>query len=248
MSTPPPTMIALRGVSKLYSLRADKQFLLRDIAMRLAGRKPRTMTFWALRDVTLDIRRGESVAVVGRNGAGKSTLLSVIAGTVYPTSGDVITHGRVSALLELGVGFNPDLTGRENVFLNAALLGMEEDDIRARFPDILAFSELEQFIDTPISKYSSGMIMRLGFSVAIHIEPEIMIIDEILSVGDAAFQTKCMTRMQALKERGTTFLVVSHAIGEIQRFCNRGILLDHGSVAADGPVADVIARYRAVTG
>ena len=127
MSTPPPTMIALRGVSKLYSLRADKQFLLRDIAMRLAGRKPRTMTFWALRDVTLDIRRGESVAVVGRNGAGKSTLLSVIAGTVYPTSGDVITHGRVSALLELGVGFNPDLTGRENVFLNAALLGMEED-------------------------------------------------------------------------------------------------------------------------
>lgn len=247
MSAPGDPIVDVKGVSKRYSLRADKSFLLRDIGMHLLGRKPATHTFWALRDVSLCVPPGDSVAIVGRNGAGKSTLLGMIAGTIFPTEGSVRTRGRVSALLELGVGFNPDLTGHENVFLNAALLGMSERDIEARYDSIVDFSELHQFIDSPISKYSSGMIMRLGFAVAIHIEPEIMIIDEILAVGDQAFQQKCLARMDALKASGTSFMVVTHSLEHVRRICNRGVWLDHGVVAADGPLDEVLEKYRQST-
>lgn len=237
-------VIDLQGIGKRFSLRAGKAFLLRDTVMRLAGHKPDAKPFWALRDVSLDVKRGDSMAVIGRNGSGKSTLLGIIAGTIFPTEGRVQTRGRVSAMLELGVGFHPDLTGRENVYLNAALLGMSERDIRARFDAIVAFSEIEQFIDTPISKYSSGMVMRLGFAVAVNVDPEIMIIDEIFAVGDQSFQQKCTQRMEALRSRGTTFLVVSHSLTNVQWFCNRALWLDHGRVAASGPVEDVIAAYQ----
>ncbi len=238
------TVIQLENVSKRYQLRTGKAFLLRDTVGRLLGRPPAQQPFWALRDVTMDVQRGDSVAIIGRNGAGKSTLLGMVAGTVYPTTGRVRTNGRISALLELGVGFHPDLTGRENVFLNAALLGMPEREIRARFDAIVAFSEIEQFIDTPISKYSSGMILRLGFAVAVHIDPQIMILDEIFAVGDQSFQQKCNKRMEELKAQGTTFLVVSHSLSNVQWFCNRAVWIDHGRVAASGSMEAVVAAYQ----
>lgn len=236
-------MIRLDNVSKLYSLRVNKPFLLRDLAGRLVGRKPSTTDFWALRNVSLEVPRGDAVGVIGRNGAGKSTLLSIIAGTVYPTEGAVVTEGRVCALLELGVGFHPDLTGRENIFLNATLLGLTEAEVRDRFDAIVAFSEIEQFIDMPVGKYSSGMVMRLGFSVAIHIDPEVLIIDELLSVGDANFRKKCLERISALKARGCTFLLVSHSVDDIRFLCQRAVWIHQGEVRAAGLVDDVVAEY-----
>jgi lipopolysaccharide transport system ATP-binding protein len=174
-------VINLTNIGKCYSLRTDKAFLLRDFLLGLVGRSPKKYDFWALRGVSLSVGKGEALAVIGRNGAGKSTLLGLIAGTIYPTEGTVKTSGRICALLELGAGFHPDLTGRENIYLNAALLGLTEDQVKDKFDRIVEFAELWQFIDQPISKYSSGMSMRLGFSVAIHIEPEILIIDEAIS-------------------------------------------------------------------
>ena len=236
-------IIKLENVGKHYNIRKDKSFLLRDLIRTVVGLKPTTLSFWALRNVDLEVNEGESVGIIGRNGAGKSTLLSIMTGTVYPTEGTVSTEGRISALLELGVGFNPDLTGRENVFLNAALLGMSEDQIAERFDSILDFSELEKFIDTPISKYSSGMVVRLGFSAAIHIEPEILIIDEVLAVGDQNFQEKCLKRIGELKARGTTFLMVSHSMESLQLLCDRAIWLDDGQVKANGDINGVIESY-----
>lgn len=241
-------MIELEAASKQYSLRRDKAFLLRDLMMRAVGRRPGTNEFWALRNVSLKVNRGDSMAIIGRNGAGKSTLLGMVAGTIYPTEGRVRTSGRISALLELGVGFHPDLTGRENVFLNAALLGMSEAEIHKRFDAIVDFSEIEAFIDTPIGKYSSGMLMRLGFSVAVHVDPEVMIIDEIFAVGDQSFQTKCRQRMEELRAGGTTFLVVSHSLDSVKWFCNRAIWLDRGLLMAEGSVADVAGAYQRALG
>lgn len=236
-------MIRLEKVSKLYSLRVHKPFLLRDLAGRMVGRRPSTTDFWALRDVSLDVPRGEALGVIGRNGAGKSTLLGIIAGTIYPTEGLVTTEGRVCALLELGVGFHPDLTGRENIFLNAALLGLTEAEVNARLDTIIEFSEIGQFIDMPVGKYSSGMVMRLGFSVAIHIDPEVLIIDEMLTVGDASFRKKCLERISALKARGCTFLLVSHNIEDIRFLCQRAVWIEQGQVRAAGLVDDVVAQY-----
>jgi len=236
-------VIRLDNVSKRYNLRANKPFLLRDLGMRLVGKRPTTLDFWALRDVSLEVKPGEAVGVVGRNGAGKSTLLGIIAGTIFPNSGNVATEGRVCALLELGVGFNPDLTGRENVYLNAALLGLSEDEVNERYDDILKFAELEDFIDMPVCKYSSGMTMRLGFSVAIHIEPEVFIVDEMLTVGDQSFQKKCLERITQLKESGTTFLLVSHNHTNIKFLCSEVVWLDKGEVRATGSAEDVLGAY-----
>lgn len=238
-------MIRLENIGKCYSLRTDKAFLLRDCLLGLVGKRPRMHEFWALRGVSLHVRKGDALAVIGRNGAGKSTLLGVIAKTIYPTEGRVTTEGRVCALLELGAGFHPDLTGRENIHLNASLLGLGEDEVEAKFKDIVDFAELWQFIDLPIGKYSSGMSMRLGFSVAVHIEPEILIIDEVLAVGDQRFQHKCLERLQLLKARGTTFLLVSHSPDSIRFLCQRAVWIDHGTVQAEGAVEDVLARYAA---
>lgn len=237
------TVIALSEVGKSYVLRHTKPFLLRNLAWRLAGRRMTHEVFWAVRNVSFRVRRGESVGIIGHNGAGKSTLLSMIAGTVYPTRGNVFTAGRVCALLELGAGFHPDLTGRENVFLNASLLGLSRDEAESRFDWIVAFSELGAFIDMPLRTYSSGMYMRLGFSVAIFAEPEILIVDEIFAVGDVDFQKKCLERVLELKSGGTTLLMVTHNLPGVLDLCERAIWVERGLVNRDGPAAEVVGAY-----
>ncbi len=202
-----------------------------------------TQTIWALRDISFDVHAGEVIGIVGHNGAGKSTLLKILSRITEPTEGFAEVHGRVGALLEIGTGFHPELTGRENVYLNAAILGMRREEIDRKFDEIVAFAEVEKFIDTPVKHYSSGMGVRLGFAVAAHVDPEILIVDEVLSVGDAAFQRKCLGKMSSVTETGRTVLFVSHNMDAVQRLCTRCIMLDKGQVVADGDTQDVISQY-----
>lgn len=202
-------------------------------------------TIWALHDVTLDIKRGEVVGIIGRNGAGKSTLLKILSRITEPTSGFAETYGRVGSLLEVGTGFHPELTGRENIFLNGAILGMKRVEIARKFDDIVAFAEVERFIDTAVKHYSSGMYMRLAFAVAAHLEPEILLVDEVLAVGDSRFQRKCLNKMQSVGQEGRTVLFVSHNMPAVTRLCERVILLDGGSVVHDGPARGVVGLYMA---
>ena len=190
-------------------------------------------TFWAVKDVSFDIRRGEVVGIIGRNGAGKSTLLKILSRITEPTVGQVSLYGRVGSLLEVGTGFHPELTGRENIQLNAAILGMKREELAAKFDEIVAFAEVEKFIDTAVKHYSSGMYLRLAFSVAAHLEPEILIVDEVLAVGDAAFQKKCLGKMEGVAKEGRTVLFVSHNMQAVTRLCERVILLDNGGVVGD---------------
>jgi lipopolysaccharide transport system ATP-binding protein len=199
--------------------------------------------FWALREVSMEVRRGEAVGIIGRNGAGKSTLLKVISLIVRPTTGRLRIYGRVSSLLELGVGFHAELSGRENVFLSGAILGMRRREIARRLDTIVAFAQVEQFLDTRVKWYSSGMLARLAFAVASHLETEILIVDETLSVGDQEFQARCAERMRSLAEGGRTVLFVSHNLTTLSSLCQRGILLERGRLIADGPIADVVAAY-----
>jgi lipopolysaccharide transport system ATP-binding protein len=199
--------------------------------------------FWALRDFCLDVRHGEIVGVIGRNGAGKSTLLKILSRITEPSAGYADICGRVGSLLEVGTGFHPELTGRENIFLNGAILGMKRDDIRRRFDDIVEFAEIERFLDTPVKHYSSGMYMRLAFAVAAHLEPEVLIVDEVLAVGDTAFQKKCLNKMQDVRHQGRTVLFVSHNMSAVSRLCSRVVLLEHGEVRDDGSPQAVIAKY-----
>ncbi|HEV2844589.1 MAG TPA: ABC transporter ATP-binding protein [Thermoanaerobaculia bacterium] len=206
----------------------------------------RTETFWALRDVSFEIGRGDVVGIVGANGAGKSTLLKILARITEPTTGKAEVHGRVGSLLEVGTGFHSELTGRENVFLSGAILGMRRAEIARKFDEIVAFAEVERFIDTPVKHYSSGMGLRLAFAVAAHLEPEILIVDEVLAVGDARFQKKCLGKMQEASSReGRTVLFVSHNMSAVQRLCNRCLLLEGGALVHAGPTAEVVARYLA---
>jgi lipopolysaccharide transport system ATP-binding protein len=198
---------------------------------------------WALRDVAFEVRRGDVVGVIGRNGAGKSTLLKVLSQITEPTTGEVEIRGRVGSLLEVGAGFHPELTGRENVFLNGAVLGMKRAEIVRKFDEIIAFAEVEQFIDTPVKRYSSGMYMRLAFAVAAHLEPEILIVDEVLAVGDAEFQKKCLGKMGQVARGGRTVLFVSHNMHAIKALCNRGLVLHQGQVVLDGTAAEGVAKY-----
>lgn len=209
---------------------------------------PTTETFWALDDVSFDVQQGERIGIIGRNGAGKSTLLKIISRITSPTRGSIHIAGRVSSLLEVGTGFHPELTGRENIFLNGAVLGMSHGDIRQRFDEIVQFAEVERFLDTPVKHYSSGMYMRLAFSVAAHLEPDILIIDEVLAVGDAAFQKKCLGKMKDVEGSGRTVLFVSHNMGAISEFCSRAILLEQGRVKADGAPSEIIPLYSGVDG
>jgi homopolymeric O-antigen transport system ATP-binding protein len=200
-------------------------------------------TIWALKDVSFDIKSGETVGIIGANGAGKSTLLKVLSRITQPTSGRAVVNGRVSSLLEVGTGFHPDLTGRENVYLNGAILGMTRSEIDKKFDDIVEFSDVGKFIDTPVKRYSSGMGLRLAFSVAAHLEPEIMMVDEVLAVGDLRFQKKCLTKMGEVAQAGRTVLYVAHNMPAISRLCERAILMGQGRVVHDGPVHEVISTY-----
>lgn len=221
---------------------------LRSLTGRLAGRAPAAAddddaTLWALNGVSFDVQNGESVGIIGRNGAGKSTLLKILTRITDPSRGRAEIYGRVGSLLEVGTGFHPELTGRENVFLNGAILGMRRTEMLRKFDEIVAFAELERFIDTPVKFYSSGMYVRLAFAVAAHIEPEILIVDEVLAVGDVRFQKRCLNKMQDVGSQGRTVLFVSHNMSAITRLCPRCILLDQGKAVADGPSTEVAGLY-----
>src|ERR1035441_3462969 len=215
-----------------------------ETTARRDGRAPSAEDFWALKDVSFEVKRGEVVGIIGRNGAGKSTLLKILSRITEPTSGRVHLKGRVASLLEVGTGFHPELTGRENVFLNGAILGMSRAEIRQKFDEIVAFAEVEKFLDTPVKRYSSGRYVRLAFAVAAHLEPEILIVDEVLAVGDAQFQKKCLGKMKAAsRSEGRTVLFVSHNMGAIQSLCSRAVLLSLGRITFEGKVQDAVSYY-----
>lgn len=233
--------IEVSCLSKCYKIYDSPRDRLKEIVS--LGNKKFSRDFWALRDASFSIARGETVGVIGRNGSGKSTLLQMICGTVSPTSGSVSTRGRIAGLLELGAGFNPEFTGRENVLLNAAILGFPQGAMKERMATVLEFSELGEFLDQPVKTYSSGMYARLAFSVAIHVDPEILVVDEALAVGDSRFVAKCMRRIKDIQKKGATILFVSHDVGSVRTLCDRAIWIDAGKVVDDGDVFPVTGRY-----
>ncbi len=245
--------VSVRGLSKSYTIAHNAEnhstaaeALMHRLKNPLA--KPETETFWALKDVEFDIQKGDVVGIIGRNGAGKSTLLKILSRITEPTTGQIDLYGRVGSLLEVGTGFHPELTGRENVYLNGAILGMKKSEIARQFDAIVDFSGTEQFLDTPVKRYSSGMYVRLAFAVAAHLEPEILIVDEVLAVGDAAFQKKCLGKMEEVsREQGRTVLFVSHNMGVVSQLCTTALLMEDGVVAMTGTPADVIANYLSVS-
>ena len=236
--------IEVRGVSKRFRLDHGRYTSLKERVIHF-GRLP-SEDFWALdeRGIDLAVEAGTTVGILGHNGSGKSTLLKTIAGILRPTTGEIVTRGRVAALLELGAGFHPDMTGRENVFLNASILGLTNRQTAALFDEIVAFSGLERFIDMPVRHYSSGMYVRLGFAVAVNVDPDILLIDEVLSVGDEAFQRKCLNRVERFQEEGRTILFVTHAPETVRRICDRAVVLDHGRVVADAVPREAVQVFR----
>jgi lipopolysaccharide transport system ATP-binding protein len=248
------TVISVRNLGKKYRLGATlSPDTLRDHIMDVAGRlfgrgdgeirRTRNEEFWALRDVSFDVRQGDVLGIIGPNGAGKSTLLKILTGITEPTEGEVRLKGRTGSLLEVGTGFHQELTGRENVYMNGAILGMTRAEINAKFDEIVEFAGVEKFLDTPVKRYSSGMRVRLGFAVAAHLEPEILLIDEVLAVGDAAFQKKCLGKMDEVAKGGRTVLFVSHNMAAIESLCPTSVLLDAGVLVAHSPTADAIRTY-----
>lgn len=223
----------LQGLSKVFNRRSA-----------VGGRSSSDNTIWALNDVSFEVKQGEVLGIIGRNGAGKSTLLKILSKITEPTKGRIELRGRVGSLLEVGTGFHPELTGHENIYLYGAILGMDRWEITRKFDEIVAFAELEKSIDTPVKRYSSGMYMRLAFAVAAHLEPEILLVDEVLAVGDAAFQAKCLGKMGEVSDGGRTVLFVSHNMGAITRLCKRSVWLDEGGVAFDGPSNRAVGRYQ----
>ncbi|MDQ3635206.1 MAG: ABC transporter ATP-binding protein [Acidobacteriota bacterium] len=242
-------IIEVEKLSKKYTLRENpKANTLRDLILNIknfsnnqAGKKEEVL--WALREINFDVAEGETVALIGNNGAGKSTLLKILSRIIKPTSGEAVLRGRTGSLLEVGTGFHRELTGRENVFLNGAVLGMKRAEISKKFDEIVAFSELEKFLDTPIKFYSTGMYMRLAFAVAAHLEPEILMVDEVLAVGDLAFQRKCLSKMREVSEHGRTIVFVSHNMQAVTRLCSRAIWLENGVIKEDAAAKDVVSNY-----
>lgn len=237
------TVIKVSDVSKRFVIRKEKS--LKERVVNFGRSNHHKEDFWALRNVELDIPAGSTVGLVGPNGSGKSTLLKCIGGILQPTSGDIRLRGRLAALLELGAGFHPDLTGRENVYLNASILGLSREQTARYFDAIVDFSGIEQFIDTQVKFYSSGMYVRLAFAVAVHVDPDILLVDEVLAVGDEPFQRKCMDRIRAFQHEGRTIVFVSHALGQVADLCDRAVVLERGTVIADGPPSESLRVLRA---
>ncbi len=233
--------IEFLDVSKRFTLEEGRS--LREFVPALLKGNGWAPPFHALRNVSFRVERGETIGIVGRNGSGKSTTLKLIAGVMAPSEGEVHARGRVSPLIELGAGFHPDLTGRENVYLNASILGMSNRDTRERFQQIVDFAELWEFMDTPVKRYSSGMYMRLGFAVAVHSKPDILLVDEVLAVGDAAFGEKCLAKIREFQEKGITIVIVSHSLTTITQFCPRALLIHGGALIQDGPAKQITSRY-----
>lgn len=251
------TVIKAQGIGKKYIIShesPEKYTALRDVIQQktkgLFSTKSQTIKeeFWALKDISFEIKRGEAVGIIGRNGAGKSTLLKILSRITEPTEGRIEINGRIASLLEVGTGFHPELTGRENVFLNGAILGMSRAEIKKKFDNIVDFSGVEKFLDTPVKRYSSGMYLRLAFAIAAHLEPEILLVDEVLAVGDAEFQKKCLGRMNEVsRKEGRTVLFVSHNMTAVKSLCQNGILLDRGNISSIGPINEVVEKYVRVT-
>src|SRR5690242_20141676 len=234
--------IEIRHVTKRFRLYHEHYSSLKEKMIHF-GRVP-FENFVALDDIDIDIEAGTTVGILGHNGSGKSTLLKCVAGILQPNEGEIVTRGRLAALLELGAGFHPELTGRENVFMNASILGLSKRDIAAVFDEIVAFSELEKFIDMQVRHYSSGMYIRLGFAVAVNVDPDILLVDEVLSVGDEAFQRKCLDRVAQFQKEGRTIVVVTHAPDLVRRICDRAIVLDHGRMVTDSPPGEAVRVFR----
>ncbi len=238
--------VEVQNLWKRFVLRHNRLETLKGRVLSLvnASLRERREMFWALRDVTVAVQHGETLGVIGPNGSGKSTLLRLIARTLHPTRGRVLVRGRVSPMLEIGVGFHPELTGQENIYLNGSLLGLSRREVERLYPAIVEFSELDDFIDVPVKNYSSGMHARLGFAIAVHLNPDILLIDEVLSVGDQAFQQKCQDRMRQFRTQGKTIILVSHSLDAITSLCDRVCLLVHGRIAGLGPSDAIVPRYR----
>jgi lipopolysaccharide transport system ATP-binding protein len=249
--------VTFSGISKRYRLNHFRQGNLKDkLSRRLTALLPfrrqdapgLTEDFYALKDVSFDILQGESVGIIGPNGSGKSTTLKILSNVIQPTTGSKRINGRLGALIEVGAGFHPELSGRENVFLNGSILGMKKAEIRAKFDAIVDFAEIEQFIDTPVKHYSSGMYVRLGFAIAVHNEPEVMLVDEVLAVGDLSFQNKCFAKMREMRDSGRTFILVSHSMPQVQAICKRALLLHKGQLVGDGTADEIAGQYIALAG
>jgi len=247
------TVISIQNIGKCYQIYAKPQDRLKQYILPRLSKLLRKIPgkyfreFWALQNVSFEVKKGETVGIIGRNGSGKSTLLQIICGTITPSSGQIFTSGRIAALLELGAGFNPEFTGRENVYMNAAILGLTHAEIDARLDDILAFADIGEFVDQPVKVYSSGMYVRLAFSVAVNVSPQILIVDEALSVGDLAFQNKCILKIKELRDQGTTLLFVAHDLSILQMICDRVIWLQHGEIVAIGDSVNVCQEYYVAT-
>ncbi len=244
MFTKEPSVIVLDSVSVRYRVPHERIVSFKEFAIRWMRRQVTYTDFWALREVSLDVRPGETVGIVGANGAGKSTLLKVIARVLRATGGRAQVNGRVAPLLELGAGFDPELTGRENIYLNGAILGCSRREMDSKVERILEFAEVGDFIDAPLRTYSTGMTARLGFAVATDVDPDIVIVDEVLAVGDEAFQRKCLARLDAFRSKGVTILLVSHNAELVRSLCHRALWLSHGQARALGPADDVLAQYQ----
>lgn len=238
-----PEVIRVDKVSKRFVVRKDSSIKERIVTLGRAGRRHRE-DFWALSDVSLDIHAGTTIGLIGHNGSGKSTLLKVLGGIIQPTSGTVLSRGRVAALLELGAGFHPDLTGRENVYLNASVLGLSREETDAQFDAILDFSGVAAFIDTQVKFYSSGMYVRLAFAIAVHTDPDILLVDEVLAVGDERFQKKCLEKIAEFQQQGRTIVIVSHALDQIVALCDRAVVMNRGQLVYDGVPASAVSRFR----
>jgi ABC-2 type transport system ATP-binding protein len=238
-----PVAIRFEDVSKSFRLSQTKN--LKEMLLGVAGHRVRSVNVQAVQHLSLEVQQGESVALLGHNGSGKSTTLKMLAGTVAPSTGRIWARGRIAPLLELGAGFHPDLTGRENVFLNSAILGISRQEVARRLDGIVDFAEVESFLDTPVKFYSSGMAVRLGFAIAVNVEPDILLVDEVLAVGDEHFQGKCLKRMDQLKSEGRTTVLVTHSLDQAASFCSRAVVLDHGQRTYDGPLEDAADAYHA---